>query len=103
MFVGRPLEAVSNGGCRWMAAGPSERVHRTRPTGQLARRLTWGDAPQRALSGVVVPVSVSHDEIGLHSARRSFWFAGDQAYCEVGCDRSRAALCVAVEGPGDRD
>jgi hypothetical protein len=39
MFVGRPLEAVSNGSCRWMAAGPRERVHRTRPTGQLARRL----------------------------------------------------------------
>jgi hypothetical protein len=38
-LVGRPLEAVSNGSCRWMAAGPRERVHRTRPTGQLARRL----------------------------------------------------------------
>jgi len=40
MLVGRPHEAVSNGGPRWMAAGPRERVHRTRPTGQLARRLT---------------------------------------------------------------
>lgn len=26
-----------------MAAGPRERVHRTRPTGQLARRPTWED------------------------------------------------------------
>jgi hypothetical protein len=42
MLVGKPHEAVSNGGPRWMAAGPRERVHRTRPTGQLARRLTCG-------------------------------------------------------------
>jgi hypothetical protein len=40
MLAGRPQEAVSNGSPRWMAAGPRERVHRTRPTGQLARRLT---------------------------------------------------------------
>jgi hypothetical protein len=26
-----------------MAAGPRERVHRTRPTGRLARRLTWSN------------------------------------------------------------
>ena len=29
-----------------MAAGPRERVHRTRPTGQLARRLTCKDMPR---------------------------------------------------------
>jgi phosphoglycolate phosphatase-like HAD superfamily hydrolase len=45
MLAGKPHEAVSNGGPRWMAAGPRERVHRTRPTGQLARRLTCGYAP----------------------------------------------------------
>jgi len=39
MLAGRPHEAVSNGSPRWMAAGPRERVHRTRPTGRLARRL----------------------------------------------------------------
>jgi len=43
MLAGRPHEAVSNGSPRWMAAGPRERVHRTRPTGRLARRLTWED------------------------------------------------------------
>src|ERR1700738_2774687 len=40
MLAGRPHEAVSNGSPRWMAVGPRERVHRTRPTGRLARRLT---------------------------------------------------------------
>jgi hypothetical protein len=39
MLAGRPHEAASNGSPRWMAAGPRERVHRTRPTGRLARRL----------------------------------------------------------------
>jgi len=39
MLAGRPHEAVGNGSPRWMAVGPRERVHRTRPTGQLARRL----------------------------------------------------------------
>jgi hypothetical protein len=39
MLAGKPHEAVSNGP-RWMAAGPREWVHRTRPTGQLARRLS---------------------------------------------------------------
>jgi hypothetical protein len=29
------------------AAGPRERVHRTRPTGQLARRPTWESACSR--------------------------------------------------------
>ena len=41
MLAGRPHEAAGNGSPRWMAAGPRERVHRTRPTGRLARRLTW--------------------------------------------------------------
>jgi hypothetical protein len=40
MLAGRPQEAVSNGSPRWMAAGPRERVHRTRPTACLARRPT---------------------------------------------------------------
>jgi hypothetical protein len=40
MLAGRPHEAVSNGSPRWMAVGPLRRVHRTRPTGRLARRLT---------------------------------------------------------------
>jgi hypothetical protein len=39
MLAGRPHEAVGNGSPRWMAAGPRKRVHRTRPTGQLARCL----------------------------------------------------------------
>ena len=39
MLAGRPHEAAGNGSPRWMAAGPRKRVHRTRPTGQLARRL----------------------------------------------------------------
>ena len=38
MLAGRPHEAAGNGSPRWMAAGPRERVHRTRPTGRLARR-----------------------------------------------------------------
>jgi hypothetical protein len=38
MLAGRPHEAASNGSPRWMAAGPRKRVHRTRPTGRLARR-----------------------------------------------------------------
>jgi len=38
MLVGRPHEAAGNGSPRWMAAGPRKRVHRTRPTGRLARR-----------------------------------------------------------------
>ncbi len=37
MLAGRPHEAVGNGSPRWMAVGPRKRVHRTRPTGQLAR------------------------------------------------------------------
>jgi hypothetical protein len=41
-LAGRPHEAAGNGSPRWMAAGPRERVHRTRPTGQLARRLSEG-------------------------------------------------------------
>ncbi len=40
MLAGRPHEAVSNGSPRWMAVGPLRRVHRTRPTGRLARRLS---------------------------------------------------------------
>jgi hypothetical protein len=46
MLAGRPHEAAGNGSPRWMAAGPRERVHRTRPTGPLARRpaLTCGRA-----------------------------------------------------------
>jgi hypothetical protein len=40
MLAGKPHEAVSNGGPRWTVVGPRQRVHRTRPTGQLARRLT---------------------------------------------------------------
>jgi hypothetical protein len=47
MLAGKPHEAVSNGSPRWMAAGPRKRVHRTRPTGQLARRLTWQAVPQK--------------------------------------------------------
>jgi hypothetical protein len=48
MLAGRPHEAAGNGSPRWMAAGPRfTRVHRTRPTGQLARcpgpYLTCGD------------------------------------------------------------
>ena len=39
MLAGRPHEAVGNGSPRWMAVGPRKRVHRTRPTGQLARCL----------------------------------------------------------------
>ena len=51
MLAGRPQEAVSNGSRRWMAAGPRERVHRTRPTGPLARRPTCQNAlVQRALA-----------------------------------------------------
>jgi hypothetical protein len=42
MLAGRPHEAAGNGSPRWMAAGPRERAHRTRPTGQLARRLHSG-------------------------------------------------------------
>jgi hypothetical protein len=38
MLAGRPHEAAGNGSPRWMAVGPRERVHRTRPTGPLARR-----------------------------------------------------------------
>jgi hypothetical protein len=38
MLAGRPHEAAGNGSPRWMAAGPRKRVHRTRPTGRLARR-----------------------------------------------------------------
>jgi len=38
MLAGRPHEAVGNGSPRWMAVGPRKRVHRTRPTGRLARR-----------------------------------------------------------------
>src|ERR1022692_4628500 len=44
MLAGRPHEAAGNGSPRWMAAGPRKRVHRTRPTGRLARRLTWPDS-----------------------------------------------------------
>jgi len=43
MLAGRPHEAAGNGSPRWMAAGPRERVHRTRPTGQLARRPNKAD------------------------------------------------------------
>jgi hypothetical protein len=39
MLAGRPHEAAGNGSPRWMAVGPRKRVHRTRPTGQLARCL----------------------------------------------------------------
>jgi hypothetical protein len=44
MLAGRPHEAAGNGSPRWMAAGPRERVHRTRPTGQLARCLSLAPA-----------------------------------------------------------
>src|SRR5450755_2162600 len=59
MLAGRPHEAVSNGSPRWMAAGPRERVHRTRPTGQLARRPTWEYAasPDHAEVAVMTPSS----------------------------------------------
>jgi hypothetical protein len=55
MLAGRPHEAVGNGSPRWMAAGPRKRVHRTRPTGRLARRLP----SDLRLSGHVQP---SRDE-----------------------------------------
>ncbi len=51
-LAGRPHEAAGNGSPRWMAAGPRERVHRTRPTGQLARRLTWADMAASGHAGV---------------------------------------------------
>jgi hypothetical protein len=38
MLAGRPHQAAGNGSRRWMAVGPLTRVHRTRPTGRLARR-----------------------------------------------------------------
>ncbi len=44
MLAGRPHEAAGNGSPRWMAAGPRKRVHRTRPTGRLVRRLTSANA-----------------------------------------------------------
>jgi hypothetical protein len=44
MLAGRPHEAAGNGSPRWMAAGPRERVHRTRPTGRLVRRLPSANA-----------------------------------------------------------
>ncbi len=50
MLAGRPHEAAGNGSPRWMAAGPREPVHRTRPTGQLARRLTWADTSHRGIA-----------------------------------------------------
>ena len=53
MLAGRPHEAASNGSPRWMAAGPRERVHRTRPTGQLARRLNREDVAASGHAGVV--------------------------------------------------
>ncbi len=52
MLAGRPHEAASNGSPRWMAAGPRKRVHRTRPTGRLARRLTWADMAASGHAGV---------------------------------------------------
>ena len=64
MLAGRPHEAAGNGSPRWMAVGPRKRVHRTRPTGQLARRpssdlgfsgiagLRWGSVPPVFRKGI---------------------------------------------------
>jgi hypothetical protein len=40
MLAGRPHEAVGNGSPRWMAAGPRERVHRTRPGGRAGAAMS---------------------------------------------------------------
>src|ERR1039458_2316399 len=51
MLAGRPHEAVSNGSPRWMAVGPRlTRVHRTRPTGRLARRPSGFACSRREVS-----------------------------------------------------
>jgi sugar lactone lactonase YvrE len=50
MLAGRPHEAAGNGSPRWMATGPRKRVHRTRPTGRLARHLTWANVGRRMLA-----------------------------------------------------
>src|SRR5215470_16604651 len=91
MLAGRPHEAAGNGSPRWMAADPRERVHRTRPTGQLARRL-------RSLLGAVSHAlslrieCVDHD-IGLSTARAladgtmladAFWIECDLAELSPG-------------------
>jgi hypothetical protein len=51
MLAGRPHEAAGNGSPRWMAAGPHPRVHRTRPTGRLARHPRRWPAAQQCSGG----------------------------------------------------
>jgi len=84
MLAGRPHEAASNGSPRWMAAGQLRLVHRTRPTGRLARRLTGGEVafpvaqPEsgssdaaRAATSSTQPHEVLADDPGPLSHRRS--------------------------------
>ena len=72
MLAGRPHEAAGNGSPRWMAAGPRERTHRTRPTG----RLTPLCVPDLRLNG-----------------HQTFWFRS----CSV-----RAAVKIASIAPRPR-
>ena len=51
-LAGRPQEAAGNGSPRLMAVGPQTRVHRTRPTGRLARHLPPHPAQPRYSSSV---------------------------------------------------
>jgi hypothetical protein len=98
MLAGRPHEAVSNGSPRWMAAGPRERVHRTRPTGQLARRPTWKYVASPGHD--TVPGGGRRRPRGQPASRCSAAGTGVLARSSWGAESARLDACLRVSGGG---
>ena len=71
MLAGRPHEAAGNGSPRWMTAGPRKRVHRTRPTGRLARRPGPDLRLLEPLQTEAMPLRLP-DTIGVQTAHGRF-------------------------------
>jgi hypothetical protein len=98
MLAGRPHEAAGNGSPRWMAAGPRERVHRTRPTGQLARRPTWKYVASPGHD--TVPGGGRRRPRGQPASRCSAAGTGVLARSSWRAESARLDACLRVSGGG---
>jgi hypothetical protein len=93
-----------------MAAGPRKRVHRTRPTGQLARRLTWADVAASGHAAVVrphtllgqdeldisIPEASLRDQIARDAGGSAWTLAGDRTDPAGGGQVGQRAFAVHV-------
>jgi len=83
-----PSKSNCNGGCA--AAGPRKRVHRTRPTGRLARRLNRADVPALLHCGRPEP----RQSVASLGALRA-----QESSTREGCLRRRSSLRWGHQGP----